>query len=46
MCPELLLHRGLAARDLVVVVADADDLDHPIEETVVAGHHRRLKLDG
>jgi len=29
-----------------VVVADADDLDRPIQQAVVTGHDRRLELDG
>jgi hypothetical protein len=35
---ELALHRRLAARDEVVVVADADDLDDPVKEAVVGGN--------
>jgi hypothetical protein len=34
---ELLLYRGLAPGDKVVVVADADDLDGPVEQPVVRG---------
>jgi hypothetical protein len=42
---ELLLNRRLAALDQVVVIADTDDFDDPVEEPVVGGHHRGRKLD-
>lgn len=45
MRPELLLHHSLAPLDPVVVITDADDLDRPVQQTVVTGYDRRLELD-
>ena len=43
---ERLLRIGLTARDRIQVVADPDDLDHVVQQSIETGNHRRRELDG